>query len=290
MAQTRVEFSKSKQFKAMLLELEHAENLRQRKAQGENIYAPTTENIDLLRNDIARLEAELSYKSNATFAALCRCILNPHGFDNHKFWSQCYSSQLESAMEGLDCCLGGYDPQKQNFLGKSKDGRLHFYACWPKVDDVIFRLSQFMKKDDAIDLINSCCINPAYLIKKDTQLSPTRTPDSSEPKKELDSIDALNGYLGTKEVRIMNPQTQLKQPAPQSKVGHAGLMLKILGGFIAAFGALTIALAFTLAPVSIPTAIMGTACLVTGVGLFSLANNQAHKNTQVSSNLSNITP
>lgn len=293
MAKSKLELYEENLFNAKR-NLEYAEALRIRKENGEDIDAPKEEQVQFLRKHVAGLQVQLAEEllsfgvtyDRVKCAALRKCVLNPHGFDNYKLWSKVDSRKLESAVEGLDFCLGGADDLHKNFLGQSQDGNVDYFACWPKIDDVIYSLSQFMKKNEAIDLVNSCCIDSAYRIKKDAQLSPTISSDRINSKKGSSSTS--NEFLGAKQLTLSNTKS-LALPSPKN-VGHASLMLKILGGFMAALGAIAIVLAFTImSQAFIPAVGVGAGLFVAGFGLFATANNKAYQNTQISS-LFNATP
>jgi len=279
------------------------------------IHKPTEEYINVIRYQLAKAQALVGPVA-LKYAALCRCVLDPHGFDNNKFWEQIYKflpflkSIIQKKLENLDYSYGAQvldyrygapvDGKNIFFLGQSIDGALHYFACWPSVFSVITLLSNYVDESSAIDIINACCIDDAYRIKKKDLLQhhekcpgesnnpkETNQPGFSQsnaggslPFKDNFSIIPfpMPGFLG----HPIQPQKSLeaRQETQSTQGVNATIMLKILGGFIAALGALAIVLAFTVLfpPVTIATvavAATGVAAIVTGIGLFTLADKKA---------------
>lgn len=229
-------------------------------------------------------------------SALCRAVLCPKEFDNHLFWSQIYELGLDKQYlhilnkvdfrHGTDLLL---------LLGSSTDGSTDYFACWPDLDELMHAFHAQLSPYDFSRLkaiIVKCCLNSNndgfrhYLdsmFNDGSSSSPTPSSSSNDEGPPPNAPDAPPFLLGVNiefnsdKIAVFSDLTQT-----QKQTSSASIALQVLGGFIAALGIATIAIAFaalntaTLASsATLITVAAGTAMLLTGGGLFKLGRDQA---------------
>ncbi len=128
----------------------------------------TDERIQELSQEISTIEqpkrvaAAIDVSHQPKFAAKVQAILDPRKYDNNKFWSIMYSKGLgDRNFDGLDFKNGREIPSELHGykLGASQDDRVHYFACWPNIGDVIQLLSS---KAAVTEIINACALNNEY--------------------------------------------------------------------------------------------------------------------------------
>lgn len=232
--------------------------------------------------------AEHEYKLK--YAALCQCILSPLGFDNYKLWRLMPREIVSNRdfFSRLSFCFGQriWDVASDSFLlGSSDDGDIDYFACWPSVFDVVHCLSTVMPRRNAIALINSCCINSAYKLSDELNEQAHHSrggagagPGGNGPKQDPNSPYNYQPWRFEREYLGTNSDLKINRP----KSSSCALLLKIMGGFMAALGAVAVALAFTIlfppiTALAIATAASGVAAIIGGIGLFAGADRLAAK-------------
>ncbi|MEI6095951.1 MAG: hypothetical protein WCR08_10955 [Gammaproteobacteria bacterium] len=163
------------------------------------------------------------------------------------------------------------------FLGDSSN--VHYYACWPNIGDVVysFKTKASLSKEELKSILLSCCVNST----KKPHLNDFIDNEYQNQRRSTELLPTA--YLP---VHFGNPNST---PGPQGYIGKelhfksscASIWLQILGGFIAALGALAIVVALTLlTPPSTVIAVSGATALVVGLGMFKIGRDKPKELSQ----------
>lgn len=221
------------------------------------------------------------------YAALCKCVLDPRAFDNYLLWRLIYDNKLtkkfHQAINDLDFFNGTEVPIERYgiLLYRSADDSVHYFACWPNLSELIHSLIICKVPNQSIlNILLSCYLDKKSAPDFQRWLEDTLKNISESNLSLLPNNPPLPPSGSSDSRSSMPPFDPSKPPKILGLDGvdfgssSAAIALKILGGFIAALGALALVLAFTVLnpPVTAIVASCGGAALLSGIGIFKYAD------------------